>query len=98
MPVLHAVCTRLLHSIQLYRHALFFAGKKGVSLQQSEWQELRRDDGKLVQAAVDSLQQQSDAAAGTCLMPNRLLSARVSSALHLCCLTIMAPTTSTSDG
>lgn len=72
--MLHAVCTRVLHSIQLYRHALFYAGKKGVSLQQPEWQELRRDDGKLVQSAVDSLLQHSAAAAGAFPVPTRLRS------------------------
>ena len=80
--MLHAVCTRLSLSIQLYGNALFrgLAGKKGISLQQAEWQELRRDDGKLVQAAVDSMLQQSTAAAGAFPMPKRLLSARCTSA------------------
>jgi hypothetical protein len=41
---------------------LLCTGKKGISLQQSEWQELRRDDGGCVQAAVDLLLQQSAAA------------------------------------
>jgi hypothetical protein len=69
MPMLHAVrCNMLLPCIQLYGHANTCAGKKGVSLQQPEWQELRRDDGSCVQAAIDSLLLQS-AAGGPSLLP-----------------------------
>ena len=56
-------CTICKHSAGPLR---LCTGKKGISLQQAEWQELRQHDG-YVQAAVDSLLQQS-AAAGLTLV------------------------------
>lgn len=49
-------------SCATHDHPVCRAGKKGVSLQQAEWQELRRDGGGAVQAAVDALLPHSAAA------------------------------------